>query len=1292
MKSAERAITDRFALESRVGSGAFGEVFRAVDRETGAIVAVKRMHAQTVDPIAAQRFHQEARLLERVRNEHVVGYVAHGEDEAGRLCLVLEWLDGMDLARRQRIAPLGVSEVFEVVTQAAEGLAALHAHGIVHRDVKPSNFFLVDRDDGALHVKLIDLGIARSLHDEAITLEGFRVGTPAYMSPEQARGEANITALTDVYSLGVVLFELLARRRPFTGRDPFAVLAQIVLQQPPRLTDLVPSLPPIVSDIVARAMARDASTRYGDVRALGAAIRAIHSGAELGETDREAVEAATMAIPAGSSSGAVATAEQRVVTALFAGFGAVATPGDAFEQFQQVIVAHGGVPHRTIGRRAVAVFGGERSTGDEAIRAARAASEAQRLLVGSRLALATCRVLTNAAGLSAEAIERGATQLEKAQEVIRVDATTARMLESTCVIETVDGEPALRGERTGIDEAGPQLFGRPTPMVGRDRELAILDACFAECADESVARGVVLAGPAGIGKSRIRYEWVKRLRGREQGLVILTGRGDPMTARSPFGLIARALRSHARIVDGEPLETRREKLSSVLLRAVRPSDRERVGVFLGELIGVPFADDDAFRAARTDPVLRGDAMRAAFEDWIAGECEDGAVLLLFEDVQWADGPSMKTVDAALRNLADRPRFILAGGPPEQPHAFRASLANASQEISVGPLSKKSSQRFVHEVLTERATDAVVDRIVERAEGNPFNLEELMRAVVAGQGDALPDSVLGMVQARLDALGPEAKRVIRVASVFGQTFWRGGVVSLGGVDRTQATEDWLQELVTREIVARRSSSAVRAEVEYFFRNSLLREAAYATLTDEDRTHAHAMAGAWLEKAGSVDAAALADHYERGAQPFQAGRWYLVAADAALAGNEFASAVRAAARAVECGIPASEIGRAKIIEAEAHRWSGNLGACLTSASEALNAVGAGTRAWYRALGEAMIAASRTARRDVMSDCLERWQSVAPSSDALSDAVATGARAVAVLAVVEYSEAAELMQSVRARAEGAVLEPVARARLAQGEAQLALVSGDLAAARSYIDESIREFRLAGDERNANFQRVNIANASVELGRYADAERESREVMATSARLGLKSLDAFAKHNLGRTLGLRGDNEAGLAVLREALDYFAAQHDPRMYAFCRIYASEMLLRLDRREEALRDARTAFDTAHEAATMVLIPAAAQLASALLSIDREHDALTVTRAAMERLDAGGASEEGEAQLRLAHAEALARTDHDEEARAAIRGARDAIDRRAAKIGDPSAREQFLTRIEVHARTHKLAQRWLREPS
>src|SRR6185295_6988576 len=155
-----------------------------------------------------------------------------------------------------------------VARQAALGLAALHARGIVHRDLKPSNLFLVAGEDARLRVKLIDLGVAHVSAEATLTNDGIAIGTPFYMSPEQARGDEAITPRSDLFSLGVLLFELLTGKRPFTGDAPLAVLAKILLQDPPRLRDALPSAPPELDALVARAMAKAPLDRFASAEEM----------------------------------------------------------------------------------------------------------------------------------------------------------------------------------------------------------------------------------------------------------------------------------------------------------------------------------------------------------------------------------------------------------------------------------------------------------------------------------------------------------------------------------------------------------------------------------------------------------------------------------------------------------------------------------------------------------------------------------------------------------------------------------------------------------------------------------------------------------------------------------------------------------------------------------------------------------------------------------------------------------------------------------------------------------------
>lgn len=257
-------IERRFVIERRIGRGGMGTVYRAVDRATGRPAAIKAMARQS--PSVAERFLREAIVLAELSHPRIVRYVAHGVTEQGQPYLAMDWLEGEDLGARLARSPLSPSESLLLVRRASEGLAASHARGVVHRDVKPSNLFLVDRDPSA--IKVIDFGVARiPVGESRVTVPGTALGTAGYMAPEQASGATDVDARADVYGLGCVLFECLTGRPPLVGR-PAALLAKVLREEPPRPSTLNPELNEEADALLARLLAKDRERRPKDGQEL----------------------------------------------------------------------------------------------------------------------------------------------------------------------------------------------------------------------------------------------------------------------------------------------------------------------------------------------------------------------------------------------------------------------------------------------------------------------------------------------------------------------------------------------------------------------------------------------------------------------------------------------------------------------------------------------------------------------------------------------------------------------------------------------------------------------------------------------------------------------------------------------------------------------------------------------------------------------------------------------------------------------------------------------------------------
>jgi eukaryotic-like serine/threonine-protein kinase len=261
-------LAGRYRLDELIGRGGMATVFRAWDTQLGWPVAVKLLRPEIVtDPDLALRFRREAHAAAVLHHPAVVGYLGSGTD-GGQPFLVMELVDGDDLATRIRNeAPLPPGTAARIAADVASGLAVAHARGIVHRDVKPGNIIL----DHADRARITDFGVARIAAESEATIPGTTLGSVHYFSPEQARGLPT-TPASDVYSLGLVLYEMLTGTRPFTGETTAAIaLARVGAPAPhPRAVD--PTLPEELNAVVARALDPDPAARYPDGGAFADAL------------------------------------------------------------------------------------------------------------------------------------------------------------------------------------------------------------------------------------------------------------------------------------------------------------------------------------------------------------------------------------------------------------------------------------------------------------------------------------------------------------------------------------------------------------------------------------------------------------------------------------------------------------------------------------------------------------------------------------------------------------------------------------------------------------------------------------------------------------------------------------------------------------------------------------------------------------------------------------------------------------------------------------------------------------
>jgi TolB-like protein/tRNA A-37 threonylcarbamoyl transferase component Bud32 len=267
------ALTGHYRIDREVGSGGMATVYLAHDLKHDRKVALKVLKPELAAVLGPDRFPREIRIVAQFQHPHILSLYDSGETQ-GFLYYVMPFVEGESLrARLDRVKELPVGEAVRILREVADALAYAHSRGIVHRDIKPDNVMLSGR-----HAVVTDFGVAKAVSvsgGEKLTTVGVAVGTPHYMAPEQAMGEATIDHRADIYAIGVLGYEMLAGHPPFEGKTSQAILSAHVMEQPPELRTQRASVPPALADILARCLAKNPADRWQSAEELLAQLEGL---------------------------------------------------------------------------------------------------------------------------------------------------------------------------------------------------------------------------------------------------------------------------------------------------------------------------------------------------------------------------------------------------------------------------------------------------------------------------------------------------------------------------------------------------------------------------------------------------------------------------------------------------------------------------------------------------------------------------------------------------------------------------------------------------------------------------------------------------------------------------------------------------------------------------------------------------------------------------------------------------------------------------------------------------------
>jgi serine/threonine protein kinase/predicted ATPase len=892
MARTQQLIAGRFQVEREVGRGAVGIVFRAFDTVSQRRVALKIIAAGEADPAERARLLQEGKILSELDHPGIVQVVAYGaldstytaalgrKFEEGAPFIAMEWLEGEDLLTRQLRAPLTMRQALDVIRQVAFALAAANDAGVVHRDIKPSNIFVLSsrfpdpdsppvstrtprraRDDGEnperLTSKLVDFGVAVS-RDMRLTSNDIFVGTPAYMAPEQARGDATADARSDLYSLGATLFELLTGRPPHIGSTSIATIARLATTPAPRLSELLLEVPEALDELVARLLMSEREHRPASSREVALELDALCRDPAVPE----------LAKPIATSSEPPPIVASRLVTTLVA-----LQVGSKQHRVQLLerLRAHGADALPLGADSIVAHLGTKQAHGDEATRAL----DLGRWLceTGASVGVATGRMRVDRVRSAGDVVDRASAIARRTGEgSLLCDVPTKDLARGRFHFEqTPSGDV-----KVGAPVKAPT---KTVQFVGREPDLLKALAAYERCVGDETPIIVTVSGPPGIGKSRLAREFVTRITTRDEPPLLVRVRCESFGRAQALGVATDALRALLGLPKGASLDQVEQSLRSRQLRSGDPELLSRL------LANQPFDDGMDPRGAR-------DSLYLSMTELALGAASAHACVLLFEDAQWSDPESVSWIEHLLGRATGLPLFVMMVMRPsfwrDQGQRF---VGRDHERIELRPMSKRATREIARAIIGENADDAVLDRVVQQAAGSPLFAEELARVIATGKDVTTAATIEAAIQVSLDALDESTREAVVRMSVFGLSVWDAGVGAVGVTDSDTA----LKKLIAAELLVEHGSSRFAGTREFLFKHALVRDVAYASASEELRKQMHAAAGEWLATMGE-DAATVAQHFDLGGQHEKAASHWEAAARRALATNSLKEAVTMADKAL------------------------------------------------------------------------------------------------------------------------------------------------------------------------------------------------------------------------------------------------------------------------------------------------------------------------------------------------------------------------------------------------------------
>lgn len=924
--------------------------------------------------------------------------------------------------------------------------------------------------------------------------------------------------------------------------------------------------------------------------------------------------------------------QRRHVTVLFAdlaGFTAMGEAIDAEElsdaldhvwrRLDAVILAEGGQIDKHIGDAVMALWGVEEAREDDPERAIRAALHLQQAVadlsgltgaIDLRIGINTGPVVLGELAGTEEFTALGdtvnvAARLEAAAPVggILIGHDTYRHVRG--VFSVLAQEPLqVKGKREPlrtylVHGVQPRTFrlrtqgveGVETRMVGRDAELARLRDALETARREQAVQVVAVVGDAGIGKSRLLYEFEDWLRIQPAMVRLFRARASGLQDDIPYALARDLFLSRFEIAENDNDEVARQKLRAGI--AVVTGDDEDLASDLEPLLGLDAPSGDHVDTVAEARQRRDRALRAT-ERLFSSAASLMPIVVLLEDVHWADRGSLDLFARVAEACTDRPALLVATTRPTAPRSVVWAAA-ATERIELTTLSDADTGELVSEVLQRVTdlTDVVRERVLDRAAGNPFYVEELVKmmiddGVIVVDDDEwrvvperlskrfVPPTITGVLQARLDRLSPVERDVLQRASVVGQVFWDAAVPD--GPDDLRAV---LAALEAKELVVRQDTTAFAGCHEYLFKHAILHEVTYDSVLRRKRREHHRQVADWLvaRTDGAPHAAAIAGHYEAADLPRPAADWHAVAARHARARYAVDEAIDAYRRAVERDVLDAplqlalldELHEALLLRAR-YDEALEVGQAMLAAAERAGLVGRQALALVM-LCETLVRQGRS--REGLAHA-ERAQALLRERGGDVDERMTVLTEMGwtLLRLGRTTEARACAEEALGLA-GATdsLREQRGAHSLLGVTSMALGRHELA--HHHLHEALLLDRRRGDRRGEAACLINLGEIARLQDDHTRAAELYTEALAIVREVGDRDQEALTLSNLGGARVGAGDHAAAVVHLRDALEAFRESGGSEHLSETHRFLAEAHLGLNDIDAAHGEAREALRLAH---------------------------------------------------------------------------------------------------------------------